>query len=794
MLQTNQYRPPPADGVRLAEHVSPAELYREFRGFIGRQYPVIAFVVLLTLALAAVYAFTSPARYTSHAVIVIDTNKNQLFQQQPVFSDAPIDSTMVDTQIEILKSEKIAASVVKDLHLTEDPEFVSPRAGLVRELLDFVIGMFSFGPPDISADVTPDSGLIRTAISTFEGDLSIKRVGLTYAINIDFQSLSPDRAAQIANAVADAYVVDALDAKFQTTRRGAVWLQDRLKELREQSSNDERAVNDFKQKNGIVDSGGRLLNDQQLAELNSALIQAHAQVAEAKARLDRVMEIVQSDNPDLVRGSAATVTDSLHNEVITKLRNQYLDYAAKEADWAKRLGPKHLAVINVRNQMLELRRNILDELRRIAETYKSDYEIAKAREESVRKSLNAIVAQGQEVSSAQVTLHALESGAQTSRALYDSFLQRYMESVQQQSFPASEARLITPAARPDGKSEPKTSKILVLASLGGLMLGLGIGFLREVSDRVFRTTGQIKEHLDVDCLAVVPSIRTTGNEPILGSLLRKSAADRPTASKVADPTSSVPDEATHSTDLAHRLILPDNSLLRMALDAPFSRFAESIRALKVAVDLSRIYKANKVIGLTSSLPNEGKSTIATALAQIIAHSGGRALLVDCDLRNPSLTRKICGGAQTGLLEVISGKVELDEAIWTDPATRLSFLPAVVHGRLAHSGEILSSEAMKTLFESLRNLYEYVIVDLSPLAPIVDVHAMTHLVDSFLFVVEWGKTKIDVAEHSLTVASGVYNNLLGVVLNKTNMTRLGRYEPYRANYYHNRHYARYGYSD
>jgi succinoglycan biosynthesis transport protein ExoP len=401
------------------------------------------------------------------------------------------------------------------------------------------------------------------------------------------------------------------------------------------------------------------------------------------------------------------------------------------------------------------------------------------------------------VNGAQVTLRNLESSAQTYRALYDNFLQRYMESVQQQSFPVTEARLITQATRPLGKSSPRTLPVVVLASIGGLILGLGLGFLREISDRVFRTTSQLREHLDVDCLAVVPLIRP-GKEPILGTALRPSVRRRktPDAAKVLPSPASLVDDGTspESDSLAGRLISQENGLLRLALDAPFSRFAESVRSLKVAVDLSRATKTNKVIALTSSLPNEGKSTIATALAQIISHSGGRALLVDCDLRNPSLTRKLSPGAEAGLLEVIAGDARLDEVIWTDPTTKLSFLPAVVRARLAHSSDILASDATSRVFEVLRQVYDYIIVDVSPLAPVVDVRAMTHLVDSFLFVVEWGRTKIEVAEHALSVASGVYENLLGVVLNKADISRLSRYESYRGAYYHNRYYARYGYTD
>jgi polysaccharide biosynthesis transport protein len=772
MLQINKPRLVPEQGALSPEFISPAELYALLVGFVRRQYRVIAFVVLLVFALGAVNVFTSPPRYTGHAVMVIDTHKTQTFQQQSPLGDLPIDSPTVDTQLEIFRSENIALSVIKDLHLNEDPEFVSPGAGFIGSAIGLVVNLFTFGTP---ADVEPGEPTsefrrMRGALGTFQSHMAVKRVGLTYAIEIDFQSLSPDRAAQIANAIADAYVVDALEAKYQTTRRAAVWLQDRLKELREQSAVAERAVLAFKTKNNIVDTGGRLLSEQQLAELNSALIQARAQTAEAKARLDRIEQILQNNDLDPAGAAAATVTDTLHNEVITKLRDKYLDYRAKEADWSRRFGSNHLAAVNMRNQMREIRNSILDELHRIAETYKSDHEIAKTREDSVQQSLADIVAESRVTNEAQITLRDLDSSAQTYRALYDNFLQRYMESVQQQSFPVTEARVITQATRPMRKSAPRSTLILAVALMGGMMLGVGIGFFREISDRVFRTSLQVEEHLQVNCLGMVPLVKT--------------------APKSVSPARVA--EVVGSGDA--RSIARDHGVLWTVVDAPFSSFAEAIRGLKVAADLAKVVKTNNVIGITSSQPNEGKSTIAMALAEVIAYGGGRVVLVDGDLRNPSLSRKLAPGAETGLLDVIAGKARLDEVMWNDPYTKLAFLPAIMQSRLAHTSEILASAATRKMFEALREAYDYVIVDLSPLAPVVDVRAMTHLVDSFVFVVEWGRTKFDAAEQALGAARGVYDNLLGVVLNKTDMKVLGRYEGYRGNYYYNRYYARYGYTD
>jgi len=244
-----------------------------------------------------------------------------------------------------------------------------------------------------------------------------------------------------------------------------------------------------------------------------------------------------------------------------------------------------------------------------------------------------------------------------------------------------------------------------------------------------------------------------------------------------------------------RILAHDDNVLWSAVDAPFSRFAESLRVLKVAIDLSELVRSNKVIGFTSSLPNEGKSTLAAAAALLIAQTGARTILVDCDLRNPSLTQALAPSAQAGLVEVISDKAPIEDVLWqSDPKTNLSFLPAVMKSRVAHTNEILASAATKRLFVELSKRYEYIIVDLSPLAPVVDVRTTTHFVDSYICVIEWGHTKIDVVKKALADAPGVYQNLIGTVLNKVNINKLGRYDAHRGKYYRNKHYARYGYGE
>ena len=419
------------------------------------------------------------------------------------------------------------------------------------------------------------------------------------------------------------------------------------------------------------------------------------------------------------------VSDALNNPIITKLRSQYLELANREADWSKRYGRDHLAVVNLRNQLEEIRRSTVDELKRIAETYKSNYAIAKRNQEDLEKRLAESVTELQATNQAQVLLRGLESSAQSYRTAYDNFLQHYTESIQQQSFPTTEARLISPATSPLEKSRPKTLRVLALALLGGIGCGAGLALLRELLDRVFRTNRQIQSALDAECLALVPSTQVP--------MIKAGAKAAPVSVRAA-------------TDLVvSRIIAPNPSLLRYVVDSPLSSFAESIRAIKVSIDLSGAAKSNKVIGITSALPNEGKSTIAASLAQLSADGGARVILVDCDLRKPSLSQGLAPKAAPGLIDVIAGTASLDNVIWSDPSTRLSFLPVGTRSRLIHTSEILASDAMKRLFVRLRESYDYVIVDLSPIFPVVDVRSATHLLDSYVFVIEWGKTKIHLVE-------------------------------------------------
>ena len=705
---------------------------------------------------AAIFLVVRPPTYTAWAKIFIGTQRPQFVQQQSLFADTPLDQSQMESQLQIMQSRAILAPVVQKLHLADEPEFGSPPAGLIRRVLQVFTNATSEEP---KLDPT------ETAIATLADRLTINRVGWSFLIEIGASSHGREQSAQIANAVAAAYIDDQQQAKREANQTASAWLQERLQQLSEQTTAADRAVHAFKQEHNIVSADGKRLDEQNLADLNTQLVAAHTKSSDILARLTQIQSIINTWNP-----TATTVADSIPDElgstILTNLRQQYLDLSRNEAEFSAKYGRDHGAVVNIRNKLRDLRTSTFDELRRIAAASKSDYVIAKQREAEIQKQLDQVISQSQTANKAQVALRELESNAKTYHSLYESFLQRYTGGVQQDSFPVAEARLVSLASALTTKVKPKPLLIFALSLMGGIALGVGVGLLRDLMDRVFRTRTQVQSLLQIPCIAMVPLLKTS-------RLRRKQLPAK------------APEE---------RIVARDASMFWRVVDSPFSIFSESIRSIKLATHYYGTGTGpNRVIGFTSALPNEGKSTIAAAVAQLTAKAGGRVIIVDCDLRIPSISRSLAPTAKIGIVDVISGARSLEEAIWHDPATNLFFLPAIKTEQL-FSSEVLGSEPTKTLIDRLRASFDLVIVDLPPLVPIVDARAAAHLVDCMILVIEWGRTKINVVRHALDTAPDLHQAIVGAVLNKANMDHLAQYDVQHKSMYKNRYYARYAYLD
>ena len=570
MLQASQPLSPESE---TTQESSFRELAHWAIGIVRRQFLVIALIALVGTSLGTLYVLIAPPTYTAEATIVIDPRRVQLFPKA-TFSEAQIDAPALESEIELVKSEPVALSVVNALGLVKDPEFLRPQ-DVFGATLRLASHLFSVGKP---TEPLSESEATRAALGVLSKNLTVNRVGFSYNLSIRYRAENPHRAAQVANAIAEAYIAEQLEAKYGSTRRAAQWLQERIAELNQKQSLAERAVVDFKQKNNIITADGRLVTEQQIKDLNSQVDAAHGQASEAKARLDRIDAVIRNDSVDTK--TDATVADTISNPIITKLRTQYLEFVNREANWSRKYGANHLAVTNLREQIRALRGSILDELKRLRESYLSNYEIAKQQARDLEKRLAEVVSQSQTINQAQVPLRDLETSAQTSRAMYDNFLQRYTESLQQQAFPISDARILA-SASPPGKSGPKSALILALAAAGGLVFGVAVGTLRELMNGSFFTSAQVESALQTPCIAVVPSV---GKQPTL-----------------RDARPAVLSSDQRLEERTSRTILRDQDVIWTVLNSPFSRFAEALRSIKLTIDLSSAaVSSGRVIGSTSS--------------------------------------------------------------------------------------------------------------------------------------------------------------------------------------------------
>lgn len=716
-----------------------------------RRLVLIAVTAAVCVAFACVYIALSPARYTATATMIIDTKRPQLVSTNDVLSEGQVDQAAVESQIETIKSEAVGARVVKSLELDKDHEFAGGGRGLLQSLFE----MFGLEDSTMSQD-----NLRRQAIGTFSRGLKVNRVARSYVVDVAFTSLDPAKAAKIANETSEAYISDQLESKFEATQRASVWLQQRISQLREQASDAYKTVQDYKQENNIIidASTGKLSTEREVDELTSSLARARADTSQAEARFARINSVMSAEATTQAGLPDPAVTDALSNQVITRLRQQYLDSQKQENDYSIRYGKNHQSAVNLRVEMAGLQKAIWDEVRRIGETYKSELQIARSREQSIDARLREVFQQSTQTRQNQVKLRELETSAATYKSIYETFLNRYTQVVQQQSFPTTEARVITVAGY-GAKTSPKTALTLVLGAMAGLGLGLGLALAREHFDRVVRSVTQIEDVTGTPCFGVIPQMSIAGRR-------------------------SDPDNCGPATGRAER-----GPVLLTLVDVakPFSAAAELFRSIKVAIDLSALSDGTRVIGIVSAQQGEGKTTIASSLAATIASSGRPTLLIDGDLRNPSLSRSYGSEGRPGLLDVLSGASEFGAALQKHETGYEILLgsPQVVP---THSPEMLSSRAMASILDVARARFDYILVDLPPLLPVVDVRAAARLFDSFILVTEWGRTNVDEVSRALWTSTLVRERLLGTILNKVDVGAMKRFEGYVGSEYSRQFYG------
>ena len=709
-------------GDSLADHFDLRRLFNIFR----RRVRLFGAVAALVFLAAIFITFTATPMYTATANVMLDTRQEQVVNIEAVLSGLSADSSVVDTEVEILKSRRLAERVVNALQLSQDPEFNSELApaGVLSTIKDTVLGVASAATPrDIPDDPIAQQKAQERIVDAVLDRLSVRRAGLTYVINVSFESESPTKAATIANKFAELYLLEQLEAKFDATQQANTWLNTRLEGLRQQVLTDEAAVQNYRIANNLLSAAGTNLTETEISNYNQSLAEARAQVAEDEARLSTARS-------QLARGSSGDdLGEALSSPVIQQLRQQRATVSAKVADLQGRYGERHPEMLTANRQLTDIDGQIQAEIQRIISNLEAQVQVSRQRAAAIGGSLSnargTLVGNNQ----AQVRLNELERTAEASRTLYESYLNRYKETSSQQGIEQSDARVVSSATIPTGQSSPKVPLNLALGLVLAMGCGLGAVVLAEMLDSGLATAEDVEHRLDVSYLGAVPLLASVAE------------------GKMGSPIDYV-------------------------IDKPLSSFAEAFRNLRASVIYSRLGEPVKVVAITSSLPGEGKTTTSVCLARSAAQQGLKVILVDCDLRRRSVNRLFGAEPSKGLIEVLAGEATLEEVLTTDQVTGARLLPLAKSSMTPK--DVFGSAAMDRLLEDLRRTYDLVILDTAPVLPVADTRVLAPKADVVVFLAHWRKTPQHAIEAAFRLLTGTGAHLAGVALTQVDMKQQSKY--------------------
>lgn len=728
----------PSDTRPNADNTAPGEsggFYQfdvsDMVGIVRRGWFYIVLGTLIGIGASLATLSGMPPVYKSEARIVFERTVTKYLQSNRIIDGPSIDDGDTWGQIYIISSESNVLPVVRSLGLANDPEFNGAKdetslnlrervRGFVAEARQFV---FKADPPrELPND--PE----RNALNSVLRGLSVTRGDVPSLINVAFSGKDPVKAAKIANAVADAYLEGNIAIKVNTTKIASRLVQERVTELKRQAADADRALLEYRMAHNLVGTGSNALTGDQLTSLHSHLAAARVAMAEAKSRADRINASGQMNGPF-----------APDNDLITRLRAQYLELSSRAKDIESRVGQDHFAAMKMRGRMDEVNAAISEEQKRLAGTFDREYELARARYDELAATVSQVLTEEGSNSGVQARIKELESAAETLRLLYNRMLERASDMDRlfaTQPSLSPDARVVTHAT-PPLQTEASKMRLLILAggSFVGFLLGGGLLLAREAPFGVFRTPQQVTRATGLAC-AVLPKVGRRRDQTALRGG-------------------------------------------EYALNIPYSRFAETLRGIWALINIAQRETGSKVICVVSSVPGEGKTTVATNLASHFScHTSQRVLLIDADFHRHSLTDRVAPQVTVGLKEALEEPTELSKYVVRKERLQLDVLPCPLPKRIPNAAELLATPAMQRLLDTARDAYDLVVIEAPPMAAVVDVKMIARQCDGFIFVVEWGKTSQRLVLECLGEIPEILDRVLCVVLNKFDPRALKSVERYK----------------
>ena len=641
--------------------------------------------------------------------------------------DALMADLNIQTQADILKSDTLALKTIEKLNLENTQDF-KPLGGPIG----WVLGLFSSSKgtdaPNVSLEDSPSRR--RHALSVFSRNLFVAPVNGTRLINVSYLNPDPKLAAEVVNTLMQSLINYSFQTRFDATSQAASWLSSQLGELRKQSDDLQRQVAEMESKYGVyslgtIDPKGR---DQaysgtldQLQQATTALNQAE----QNRILREAILHATESGDAEMISGLAGSSSNSVDvNNSLALIQNLRAQEGTQQAALQQaetKFGPAYPKVAELRGNVASLRQSIQQEIDRLKQRARNDYENAVRTEADTRSQYDKIKSQADTVNNKAMDLAIVRQEADESRKLYQQLLQRFKEAGVLEGLKGSTITVVDPARAPDKPKTPSVPRYIVGSLAAGLILGCFIALVVEVMDTKVHTIDEVQRISNSRLLGVTPLFA-------LGSGL---STDRPYS-----PLASLND--------------------------PRSPFVEAARAIRTKILLNSRGEHSKVVLVTSSVQGEGKTILSSNLAVLLAQSDKKVLLVDTDLRLGAMHIVMDLPSRAGLSELLAGQLPQPEV---DHVNGVPNLDTLQTGAVPDNpSELLGSDAFGQWLSAWRKSYDYIVLDSAPLLPVTDSLTLAPFSDIILLVARSGLTeKAELAaSYQLLTSSG--HETVGVILN------------------------------
>lgn len=708
----------------------------------------------LLLGAGGAWAYTARMHpvYTATAVVMLDTNRPRVIDlKDQARRETPLYVT-VNSEVEVIRSRSVAQRVADALNLYDDPE-INPTLRPKGETSD-LIRLVSVMWGELVASVTGEDGVAPESPAARQQDpkadvvdaiakgMEVSVIPQSVVMRISFKSTDPAKAARIANAIADSYVVEQMETKFEAVRRATNWLNGRLEVLRHAVESSERQVVAYREQMGLVENNGKQAEVQNLVDMNSQLVQIKSKRTEIEAKLDRIDSLSKS------RGSAGVAEEFVDSPLIQHLKQLEAQLSREESDLSSRYAARHPMILKIRAELSETRGKLRNEIEGQIQALRGDLVILKNRESSLTRQIRDSQSLTIKQSGNEIRLRELEREAQASRAIYEAFLNRFKETGEQEHIQQADVRIISTAEPPKAPSAPRTRLLVGAASLLGLLGGIVLVMLIEQLDNTFRSREQLEAACGLPSLGLIPAARSLVGQRSVESIL---------------------------------------------CEKPSSSFAEAFRivwfSLKHSLTDIDAGRPNVVV-ITSSVPEEGKSLTALSLARTAANLSMRTVLVDLDLRRTSIARMLDLKPACGIAEVLAGRAGVEQAIIQDPRSRLDILSGAPIKSQDYQHDLLNAKSVNALLEDLRDRYDLVVIDSPPTLPVADAQILAQLADRVVFCVRWDKTPKENVLSALRMLQDINAPIGGLLLTRVNLRKHAGYGYGDVGHYYGRYHGYY----